>query len=109
MKSIGNVTEELVPRYDSCKSFYGKAVVRKHDDYSTLVSYKTDVAVVKFTDNKFSVQVLEDVLTPTTLRHVKEFLKQHGIKAVFVSSTSDEFLSLIILSLYFFVFIGKSE
>lgn len=91
MKSIGNVTEELVPRYDSCKSFYGKAVVRKHDDYFTLVSYKTDVAVVKFTDNKFSVQVLEDVLTPTTLRHVKEFLKQRGIKAESKSQIIDDY------------------
>lgn len=86
----GYITEELVPRYDSHKSFYGKAVVRKHDNYATLVSYKTDVAVIKFTD-KFSVQVLTDALTSTTLRHVKEFLKQYGIKAESKSQIIDDY------------------
>lgn len=63
---------ELMPRYDSRKSFYGKAIVIDEGDgvlklysYNTLVSICINGIVQDF--GKFSV---------TTSRHQKEFRKQ---------------------------------
>jgi hypothetical protein len=67
---------ELVPRYDARQSFYGKAQVLVDDGTHTLVSYSTKVAEVK--DGKPYVY---GTYSSTTLRHIKEFLKQHGFKA----------------------------
>ncbi len=69
---------ELIPRYDSRKSFYKKARVTVEGDKATLYSYGTDVAVINRRTNKATVPC---TYSPTTLRHVKEFLKQHGLKA----------------------------
>ena len=71
-----NRTVELSPQYDSRKSFYGKATVVITDTETTLISYTTVVAVIK--DNKV---VVLGTHSPTTLRHIKEFLKQNGFKA----------------------------
>ena len=68
----------LEPRYDGRKSFYGKALVDIQGDTKTLYSYDTKVAEVRggkatlFYDWDYS---------NTTLRHVKEFLKQEGFNA----------------------------
>ena len=68
----------LEPRYDARKSFYGKAFVERTPTGPELYSYGTRVA--KIEDGKV-------VLFPkwnssqTTLRHVKEFLRQYGFKA----------------------------
>lgn len=56
----------LNPVYDSHKSFYGKANVVIADGISTLNSYGTPVATI---GPRF------------TLRHVKEFLRQHSFTA----------------------------
>lgn len=63
---------ELMPKYDSRKSFYGKAIVLDEGDgvfklysYNTLVSICINGIVEDF--GKFSV---------TTSRHQKEFRKQ---------------------------------
>lgn len=76
---------DLEPHYDSRKSFYGKA--RVDDDYpvkgaKVLVSYNTPV--VGIINGK--VTLLRDGYlgwssSPTTLRHVKDFLQQEGFKS----------------------------
>jgi hypothetical protein len=67
---------DLEPRYDARKSFYGKAIVRTDDGKKVLRSYSTDVAYIK--DGKAHVN---DTYSSTTLRHIKEFLKQNGFEA----------------------------
>lgn len=69
---------ELFPRYDSAKSFYGKA----HEiwDYDNSIiklrSYSTIVAEI---DN--GKATVFGWYSQTTGRHIKEFLKQHGFVA----------------------------
>jgi hypothetical protein len=54
---------DLGTQYDSRASFYGKARVNVEGSVAQLVSYSTTVAEI------------------TTLRHIKEFLKQNGFRA----------------------------
>lgn len=69
---------ELSPRYDARKSFYGKAHVDTgdNDDKNRLYSYDTLVAEIK--DGK---PVVYGTYSQTTLRHIKDWLKQNGFKA----------------------------
>jgi hypothetical protein len=67
---------KLQPRYDSRKSFYGKADVREENGRKILKSYATDVAEIR--NGKAYVY---ETYSPTTLRHIKEFLLQNGFKA----------------------------
>jgi hypothetical protein len=67
---------EMYPEYDSRKSFYGNADVRREGGRIILKSYNTDVAYIK--DGKAYVN---GTYSPTTSRHIKEFLKQNGFKA----------------------------
>lgn len=70
---------ELSPRYDSRKSFYGKALVGENSllgDGLHLKSYDTFVA--KVVGDK---AVVNGTYSSTTLRHIKEFLKQNKFKA----------------------------
>lgn len=66
---------ELFPRYDSRKSFYGKAHVIEYDDGSKeLRSYSTIVARIEADGT-----VTEDGIgsySATTNRHCREFFKQ---------------------------------
>lgn len=77
-----NLTEapiyDLKPSYDARKSFYGKAQVGTGDkgDKNRLYSYDTLVAEMK--DGK---PVVYGTYSQTTLRHIKEWLKQNGFKA----------------------------
>lgn len=77
-----NLTEApvygLEPRYDARKSFYGKAQVDTGDkgDKNKLYSYDTLVAEIK--DGK---PVVYGTYSQTTLRHIKDWLKQNGFKA----------------------------
>lgn len=68
----------LNPKYDSRSSFYGKAQVDTGDkgDKNKLYSYDTLVAEIK--DGK---PVVYGTYSATTLRHIKEWLKQLGFKA----------------------------
>lgn len=66
----------LMPIYDSRASFYGKAIVSDSENGIQLQSYDSVVAEIK---NGKAV-VLGDY-SATTLRHIKEFLKQNGFKA----------------------------
>lgn len=74
---------ELATRFDSHKSFYGKA--RVEADYPTvkLWSYATNVATITYNgqpDDNGTVKVF-GTYSNTTLRHIKEFLKQYGFRA----------------------------
>lgn len=66
----------LEPHFDSRNSFYGKAVVVVADDGTkTLYSYGTPV--VKKRCNRVTLGDMFDC-SMTTLRHVKEALRQWG-------------------------------
>lgn len=78
----------LDPQYDARKSFYGKAQVDvKKDGTQVLYSYNTPVAMIKngevtlgkATNRGYPFAVWN--YSQTTLRHVKEFLKQNGFTA----------------------------
>ena len=69
---------ELCPYYDSAKSFYGKAKVIEIENDVFLVSYDT---IVAFYNRGAKIAQVFDTYSATTLRHIKEFLKQSGFKA----------------------------
>lgn len=80
-------TYELEPKFDSRQSFYGKAIVKVYGGWNqnvVLYSYDTAVAAIGYeTDgdgnDEFVCYLMEDWnASPTTLRHVKEFLMQYG-------------------------------
>lgn len=73
---------ELEARYDVRQSFYRKAYVEIDNDEHiiSLLSYDTLVLVYDVGEHNGYVKILdEDYLTNTTLRHVKEFLKQFNL------------------------------
>ena len=82
-----STAEPLKPIHDHAKSFYNKAhVVTDDDGTKVLISYNTPVCKI---DKDGEVTLLHDRRTylgwnssPTTLRHVKEFLMQNGKKVV---------------------------
>ena len=67
---------ELRTEHDARASFYGKAKVRQENNRITLISYTTEVAYIE--NGK---AVVKGTYSNTTLRHIKEFLKQNGFKA----------------------------
>lgn len=69
---------ELCPCYDSAQSFYGKAKVFEIENDIFLVSYDT---VVAFYNQSAKIAQIYGTYSATTLRHIKEFLKQNGFKA----------------------------
>lgn len=64
-------------RYDSRQSFYDKAKVIVKNNIKVLTSYDTPVALIE--DDKVYI---DDLYSQTTLRHIKEFLKQNGYDAL---------------------------
>lgn len=69
---------ELCPYYDNAQSFYGKAKVIEIENDVFLVSYNT---IVAFYNRETKIAEVIDTYSATTLRHIKEFLKQSGFKA----------------------------
>ena len=69
---------ELCPYYDSAQSFYGKAKVIEIENDVFLVSYDT---IVAFYNREIKIAEVVDTYSATTLRHIKEFLRQSGFKA----------------------------
>ena len=67
---------ELIPRHDSRKSFYKKARVKQEDNKLILISYNTEVCIIE--NEKAHIK---GFYSNTTLRHIKEFLKQNGFIA----------------------------
>lgn len=67
---------DLMPMYDGRKSFYGKAkVIIMESGEIILQSYDTFVASIK--DGEV---IINGFYSNTTLRHIKEFLKQNGFE-----------------------------
>ncbi len=73
----------LIARYTSRQSFGGKAEVISENSDKKLLSYGTEVANIK---NK-KAHVLGR-FSQTTMRHIKEFLKQNG----FFADTSEQII-----------------
>lgn len=74
--------KQLNTIYDNAISFYGKAETKRMGNAIILYSYNTKVAEIKnnkvILNNKIDNNLL---FSNTTLRHIKEFLKQNGFKA----------------------------
>ena len=68
----------LEPQYDSRQSFYRKAFV---DDKGGNDLYSYGVHVMTIKDGKPVITCRQDQISQTTLRHIKEFLKQKGFRA----------------------------
>lgn len=78
------MTTYLKPIYDSRKSFYNKATVTEDNNGRYLTSYTTIVARITDKNHGYSIPAYAEVFgtySATTLRHIKEFLKQNGFKA----------------------------
>ena len=70
---------ELTPKFDSRKSFYGKAKISFEGDRRLLLSYGTPVAFIE--PDRPPVMLDGWDSTQTTLRHAREFFKQNDLKA----------------------------
>lgn len=80
---------DMIPQYDSRQSFYGKARVDYRGNEKTLYSYNTPVA--RITGDKVELLPKWD-WSQTTLRHVKEFLKQNGFEANSLAQMRKDYL-----------------
>lgn len=68
---------ELLPIYDSRKSFYCKAIIEEENENIKLYSYNTLMCTLSHDDIILNNNVNQSLLfSSTTLRHIKEFLKQ---------------------------------
>jgi len=84
------MVENLEVQYDSRQSFYGRARLRVEDNKTILKSYNTDVAYIEE-----GTAVVKDTYSNTTLRHIKEFLKQHGFKADTKAQIEKDYLRVV--------------
>lgn len=74
------MAENLQPIYDSAKSFYGKAEVKREDQSLVLYSYETKVASYNIFTDEFSLHTEHPQwCSNTSLRHIKEFMQQRGL------------------------------
>ena len=68
---------ELLPVYDSRKSFYNKAIIEEENENIKLYSYNTLVCTLSHNNIILNDTIDQSLLfSNTTLRHIKEFLKQ---------------------------------
>lgn len=81
---------DLEAKFDSRKSFYGKAVVVEEYNSVSLISYKSCICQIQengLDDVIVKIYNVRDykgnslTFSSTSLRHLKEFLKQNGLKA----------------------------
>jgi len=75
---------ELLAQYDTQNSFYKKAIVEIGKDCLILWSYQTAVAEIRNGEAR-----VFGTYSQTTLRHIKEFLKQNG----FIAETKEQILN----------------
>lgn len=76
--------KELYTIYDNAKSFYNKASVKRYYNKNELVykieliSYKTSILYIKNSKIYFNYKNInnKNIYSMTTLRHIKEFIKQ---------------------------------
>ena len=73
--------KELLPIYDDAKSFHGKAWVFSGHKTLLLKSYDTYTAGIDLTNSTVKLFNKPNAFSNTSLRHLKEFLKQNGFKA----------------------------
>ena len=74
--------KQLKTIYDKAISFYGKAETETTKNSIILYSYNTKVAEIKGNKVILNNNIDDNLLfSNTTLRHIKEFLKQNGFKA----------------------------
>lgn len=85
------IKKELKPINDSAKSFYKKAYVVDVGDELHLKSYDTLVAKIYTVYNKRHL-VVYDTFSKTTLRHIKEFGKQHDFKMLNKTQIENDYL-----------------
>ena len=64
---------KIKTEHDSRKSFYGKALIETDEDVIILRSYSTSVAEIRN-----GIPRVFGSYSLTTMRHIKEFLKQNG-------------------------------
>ena len=69
--------EYLEPRFDARKSFYKKAKVYETAASTVLESYDTRICELYINGELW---IFDAMYSQTTMRHVKEFLKQHNVK-----------------------------
>lgn len=83
---------ELTPEFDGRKSFYGKARVAypAGTDEVELFSYESHVMTLNPLSRVVSLHPRWDE-SATTLRHVKELLKQNGFTAVSKSQIARDY------------------
>jgi hypothetical protein len=60
------------------KSFYGKCRVVRTTNISTLLSYETEVAEYYHKTNEMKITKDKNLLTKTTLTHIRAFLEFYG-------------------------------
>lgn len=74
---------ELESRYDTRKSFYGKAKIKQkqYDNFiaTILYSYDMEVASIEKYNNGMIVYFCNGQYSQTTTKHQKEFFKQNGL------------------------------
>lgn len=69
---------ELLPIYDGRKSFYHKAIIEEENENIKLYSYDILVCTLSHNDIILNDNIDQSLLfSSTTLRHIKEFLKQY--------------------------------
>lgn len=83
------MTYELTPKFDARQSFYGKAIVNEDNRYIKLTSYSTMVAEI---DRSTNTATVHGTYSATTLRHIKEFLKQYGFPADTKSQIESDYM-----------------
>ena len=69
---------DLLPMFDTRKSFYNKATVVLHRDSGKLELFSYNTLVARVNGDE---AVVFETHSATTLRHIKDFLKQNGFKA----------------------------
>ena len=89
-------TYELKPKYDVRQSFYQKAEVTihkntKNETIISLYSYNTLVSYIIEERNK---AIVLNTYSNTTLRHIKEFLLQHGFKAETKAQIEQDYIKI---------------
>ena len=71
---------ELKPKFDGRKSFYNKAMLKIERDEITLISYNTPIIALYKNNIIFLTQ--REHLSNTTMRHLREFLRQSNMSSI---------------------------
>lgn len=76
--------KELIPVYENVKSYYNKAEVKRYyNKYNIIIKYELlsyNTIVLTYKDSKIKLNKKIDInllMSKTTLRHIKEFIKQY--------------------------------